>query len=171
MVGYVPRLLKAHPKALPPCWETFLRALSFRVSRELTQIYIAPPSVGNPSQAGGRPGYSAFFYPEYLRPTHRTDTLGGRSAILEHDPSRIAYLPLFPAFHAISRCHSTLLLLLLWLYCYYKSKALSIPSGLGQQRLHDPGTPGRDPRLFGFLTLGCLRRFSQHELGATAVSS
>jgi hypothetical protein len=96
-----------------------------------------PPLTRSPSKAGHQRKYLALLYPEYFCAAHRTDALGSRSAILEHDTSWVAHLPLLPALHAISCCHDTLLLFLLWLYCYYKSKALSIPFGLSQQRIQD----------------------------------
>jgi hypothetical protein len=94
--------------------------------------------------------YSALLYSEYLCAAHRTDTLGGWSAILEHNPPRVAYLSLLPALHAISCCHGSLLLFLLLLYCYYKSKALSIPLGLWKQTSQDFDEPGTRRSAFDF---------------------
>lgn len=94
---------------------------------EFTPRYPRPRPVRDPSTPGDRHRYSAFLYSEYFCPADRTDTLSGRPAILEHDAAWVAYLPLFPALHAIGCCHRTLLLFLLLLYCYYKGKALSIP--------------------------------------------
>ena len=80
--------------------------------------------------------------------------MGRRSAILEHNPPWAAYLPLSPTLHAISCCHRALLLFLLLLYCYYKSKALSIPFGVLQQRSQDFGRLDRSRKLLDFLLLG-----------------
>ena len=76
-----------------------------------------------------------FLYSEYFRTAPGADTLCCRSAILEHHPPRVSYLYLLPTLHAISCCHLTLLSILLLIYCYYKSKPLSIPFDIPQQGL------------------------------------
>jgi hypothetical protein len=96
-----------------------------------------------PAKPADRRRYLALLYSEYFCAAHRADTLDGRPVILEHNPPRAAYLPLFPALHAISCCHRSLLLFLLLLYCYYKSKALSIPPGLSEQGSQDRGGSDR----------------------------
>ena len=59
----------------------------------------------DPSKPDDCRGYLAFLYSEYFCAAHRADTLGGWSAVLEHDPPWVAYLPLSSALHAISCCH------------------------------------------------------------------
>jgi hypothetical protein len=127
---------------------------------EFTQARTEARPVRDPSTPGDRRRYLAFLYSEYFCAAHRTDTLGGWSAILEHNPPWVAYLPLSPTLHAISCCHRALLLFLLLLYCYYKSTALSIPFGLSQQRLQDFGKPDTNRRPFDFLLLGHMCPFS-----------
>jgi len=150
-----------NPKSIPHCprYNYPVRTLVLS-SVGFTHTQTKPRPVRDPSTLGDRRRYLAFLYSEYFCAANRTDTLSGRSAILEHNPPRVAYLPLSPALHAISCRHRTLLLFLLLLYCYYKSKALSIPSGLLQQRFQDFGKPHRNRRVFDFLLLGHMCRFS-----------
>ena len=81
------------------------------------------------STPGDRHRNLAFLYSEYFCAADRTNTPGCWSAVLEGNPHWVLYLHLFPALHAISCRHHTLLLILLHIYCYYKNKALSIPFG------------------------------------------
>jgi hypothetical protein len=116
------------------------------------------PQEATSARRFSRPGdsgrYSALLYSEYFCAAHGADALSGWSAILEHNPPWIAYLPLSPTLHAVSCRHRALLLFLLLLYCYYKSKALSIPFGLLQQRSQDSGKPHGTRRLLESLLLG-----------------
>jgi len=116
-----PKRIPVYPRSRTLCQHLTGPALDF------TQTQAEPSPLRDPSTPGDRRRYSAFLYSEYFCAAHRTDTLGCRSAILEHNPPWVAYLPLFPTLHAISRCHRALLLFLLLLYCYCKSIALSIP--------------------------------------------
>jgi hypothetical protein len=146
-------LLRLVPKGRPSIRANRLYQHLGRSAVHPTQKRPKVSSVRGFSRAGDRGRYSAFLYSEYFCATHRADALDGWSAILEHNPPRIAYFSLFPALHAISCRHCALLLFLLLLYCYYKSKALSIPFGLWQQRLQDSGQPDRSRRLLDFLLI------------------
>lgn len=106
-----------------------------------------------PTPADGR-SYLTFLYPEYFCAAHWTDTLGSRSAILEHNPSRAAHFPLLPTLHAVSCCHRALLVFLLVLYCYYKTKALSIPPGFFQRGLEDSDGLRASRQAVDFLPVG-----------------
>ena len=101
-------------------------------------------------KTGGCRRYLALFYSEDFRAAYRAGTLSGWSAVLEHYPPRIPYLPLLSTLHTISCCHHYLLLFLLLLYCYFKSKALSIPLGLWQERSQDFGEPDRSSGISDF---------------------
>ena len=108
-----------------------------------TQIYHKPPLVRSPSKPDDCGRDSWFLYSEYFRTAARAHTFCCWPAILEHNPLRVSYLYLSPTLHAICCRHLSLLLFLLLLYCYYRSKALSTPLGLLKLRSQDSGERGR----------------------------
>ncbi len=137
---------------------------------DFTRTTRVPPPVYSPSKPAARCRCSAFFYSEYFCAAHRAHTLGGRSAVLEHNPPRVLYLPLLSTLHAISCCHHSLLLFLLLVYCYYKSKALSIPARLQQARSRDYADLDRSQGILDLRLADHVRHSSSDELAAPELS-
>jgi hypothetical protein len=131
-----------------------VRALLVLWSLSFAQAWVTYQPLCCPSRPADGRSYLAFLYPEYFCAAHWTDTLGSRSAILEHNPSWAAHFPLLPTLHAVSCCHRALLVFLLLLYCYYKSNPLSIPLELLQRRLQDSDGLGASRQAVDFLVVG-----------------
>ena len=122
------------------------------------------------SPPASRCRHSALFYSEHFCAAHRAHTLGGRSAVLEHNPPWVLYLPLLSTLHAICCCHHSLLLFLLLPYCYYKSEVLSIPIGLWQEISQDSGGADTSPGMFDLPLASHIGRSSSDEPAAPPAS-